>query len=468
MTTPTPDTEAFRDQVSTVDAQGKRVWLFPKKPSGKWFNRRKWVSYSLLAFLFAAPHLTLGGEQLVMLNVIERKFSFFGLVFYPQDMHIFAIAMVTLVLAVTFFTVVLGRLFCGWVCPQTIFMEMVFRRIEYWIEGDANAQRKLRAAPMSPSKFRKRALKHTLFWLISFAIANTFLAYLISSQGWRELVTSPPAEHLAGLTSMVVFTTVFYLVFSRFREQVCTVVCPYGRLQSVLLDRHSLVVAYDHVRGETRGRIQRGEDRSTSGKGDCIDCGLCVAVCPTGIDIRNGTQLECTNCTACIDACDQVMDKIGLEPNLVGYASAASIESKTAFSFTTKAKAYLAVFTGLMVVLGFVVVGRNDVEATILRSRGTLFERMDADTYSNVYDWSLLNKTSQPQAVTLKIEEGPGTLVLVGDGLELAPRQERHGQFLIEIDDAQLDAQRTELTIGVYIDDRLVDRQRTTFIGPFK
>ena len=294
----TPQGEHFRDSIATIDQQGKRAWIFPKKPVGRFYEYRKVVSYFLLAFLFSAPFIKIGGNQFILLNVLERRFNIFGFPFWPQDFHIFVIMMIIGVVFVIFFTVAYGRIFCGWICPQTIFMEMVFRRIEYWIDGDRGKQIRLDKMSWNAEKIRKRVLKWTVFLLISFLIANIFLAYLIGGDKVIQYVSEGPAAHLSTFISLSIFTGVFYFVFAWFRDQVCVIACPYGRLQGVLLDNKSIVVAYDYKRGEKeagRAKFKKKEDRVASGKGDCIDCFQCVHVCPTGIDIRDGTQLECVN-----------------------------------------------------------------------------------------------------------------------------------------------------------------------------
>src|SRR5690554_5978046 len=251
--------EIFRDRISTVDEHGKRIWVFPKKPFGKWFNRRQLVNYTLLAFLFITPFIKYKGEPFVMLNILERKFIIFGKIFWPQDFYLFALALIIGVVFVIFFTIIFGRIFCGWFCPQTIFMELVFRRVEYWIDGDFTHQKKLSKAPWNKEKIFKRVLKHTIFAIISFIVANLFLSYIISIDELWKIIREPVSQHIGGFTALMAFTAAFYYVFARLREQVCTTICPYGRLQSVLLDENSMVIAYDYKRGEGRAKFRKNE-----------------------------------------------------------------------------------------------------------------------------------------------------------------------------------------------------------------
>lgn len=459
---------SFRDHLSTLDDSGNRKWIYPKKPAGKFYNWRKWLSYLLLVVLFGGPHIKIGGEPLLMINILERKFVIFGQVFWPQDFYLFGLAMITFVLFIVLFTVAFGRIFCGWFCPQTIFMEMLFRRIEYWIEGDWKHQQRLDKMPWNAEKIRKKGIKHFLFLAISFIISNTFLAYIIGSDELITIITDPPAQHLLGLGLIIVFTLVFYGVFARMREQVCTNVCPYGRLQGVLLDRNSMIVAYDHKRGEGRSSFRKGEDRVAAGKGDCIDCNACVDVCPTGIDIRNGTQLECINCTACMDACNHIMDKVGYEPALVGYKSEESIESGKLFEYTTRLKAYTVVLSILVIAMLTLIITRADIGATVLRTPGMLYQEGENNTVTNLYNYKVINKTAEDITLTLKVVKGPGTVKLVGEEVLLESQGTGEGVLFIAVPKDELEKTKTKVTVGIFNGDKLLKKVRTNFIGPIK
>ena len=463
--------ENFRDSIGTISEEGKRAWVFPKKPSGRFYTYRKYVSYALLVFLFASPFVKVNGNQFLMFNVLERKFNIFGFPFWPQDFHLFVISMIIGVIFIALFTVAFGRIFCGWMCPQTIFMEMVFRRIEYWIDGDRGAQIRLDRAPWNAEKIRKRLLKWTVFFIISFLIANVFLAYLIGSDSLIGYVKDGPSQHMGTLAALLIFTAVFYFVFAWFREQVCIIACPYGRMQGVLLDDKSVVVAYDYKRGEGengRKKFRKNEDREALGHGDCIDCVQCVHVCPTGIDIRNGTQLECVNCTACIDECDTIMEKIGYPKGLIRYASEVEISDNIPFKFTPRMKGYAAVLTVLMVVLVGMLFLRNDLEATILRLPGQLYERKENNMISNVYTYKLINKTSRSVPdINFKLLSHNGTITFVkGSGFDVPAQELSEGTLFIEINNAALSGDKDKVKIGVYSGEELIETTTARFLAP--
>lgn len=457
----------FRDSISTIDKEGKRRWIFPKKPAGKYYNARTVVSIFLLLILFSGPFIRIGGEPLLMLNIIERKFVLFGQIFWPQDFYLFGLGMITFAVFVIVFTVAFGRIFCGWFCPQTIFMEMVFRKIEYLIEGDWKQQQALDKMKWNAEKIRKKVLKHGIFYSLSFLIANTFLAYIIGSDELLKTVGDPPSQHIGGLVSIIIFSAVFYGVFAHFREQACIVVCPYGRLQGVLLDRNSIVVAYDRLRGETRAKFRKNENRMEAGKGDCIDCRQCVDVCPTGIDIRNGTQLECVNCTACIDACNFMMKSVGQKPGLIRYASENEIADGKSFKITTRMKAYSAVLLLLIAAMTALLATRSDISATVLRTPGMLFQEQENGKISNLYNYKIINKTGREIPLTIKPLDGSIEIKMVGnEHIVVKQGDMAQGALFIYAEKKQLKKMKSKFTLGFYSGDELLYKTRTTFIGP--
>lgn len=460
--------EEFRDAIFTVDADGKRRYVHPKRVvKGRFVNPRRITAYALIAWLFIMPWLRVNGLPFIQLDVLHREFILLGQVFWPQDFHLLVLTMILGVLSVALFTVAYGRLFCGWVCPQTIFLEHVFRQIEYWIDGDRNAQIRLRQSPWNLEKIGKRVAKNALFLTVSFVISNTFLQYLIGTDAWVRLLTDGPSSHWSGFVGIWMFTGVFFFVFSWFREQVCLIVCPYGRLQGVLLDKNSLVIAYDRIRGEIRSRFRKGEDRSAEGKGDCVDCGLCVQVCPTGIDIRNGTQLECISCTACIDVCDSVMDQTGQERGLIRYASENEISSREPWKVTPRMKAY-GVIVGAVTLLWFtLLLFRAPVEATILRAPGLMFQDRGTEL-SNVYTFKVINKTPKDAVLELRLTspEG-GRLETVGSTQYTLPTQGlAKGSLLVYLPKEVVTGSETTLKIEVWVNGQVADVVSTQFYGP--
>ncbi|MFB9054071.1 cytochrome c oxidase accessory protein CcoG [Formosa undariae] len=468
----TPEHEGFRDSIGTLTEDGERAWVFPKKPKGRFYDKRKIVSYILLILLIVSPFIKINGNQFLMFNVLERRFNIFGFPFWPQDFKLFVMSMLIGVVFLALFTVAFGRIFCGWICPQTIFMEMVFRRIEYWIDGDRGKQMRLDRQPWNGEKIRKRLLKWFLFLVVSFFIANVFLAYLIGGDEVLTYIIEGPADHLSTLISLLIFTAVFYFVFTWFREQVCIIACPYGRLQGVLLDDKSIIVAYDHKRGEGengRKKYRKNEDREALGHGDCIDCFQCVHVCPTGIDIRNGTQLECVNCTACIDECDTIMDSIGYPRGLIRYASEDEIEKKEKFKFNARLKGYSAVLLILLIVWGGMLFSRNALEATVLRLPGQLYQHKENNVISNVFTYKLINKTNDEiDDVSFKLVGYPGEIKLVSTtDTFLVPGQGlAEGTLFIEIKQSDLKGDKNELTLEVYSHDELIETTTVSFLGP--
>ncbi len=511
--------ETFRDHLATVDEQGKRVWIYPKKPKGRFYDYRTWVSVAFLALFLITPFIKVNGEPLLLFNILERKFILFGLLFMPQDFYLFVLAMLTFVVFIVLFTVVYGRLFCGWVCPQTVFMEMFFRKIEYWIEGDANEQRRLDKRDWDVDKMKKKVLKHAIFFLIAVVVANYFLAYIIGMDAVLKIINEPLSKNLGGFAAMIVFSIAFYGVFAHLREQVCTTICPYGRLQSVLIIPETIVIAYDFIRGEPRGKLKKQKEplRKKTCKngcpdceacaaannivkniensvknaaistpsvlqlseirnpiseiktGDCIDCKLCVQVCPTGIDIRNGTQLECVNCTACIDVCDEVMDKIEKPRGLIRYDSLKGIQEQNRKLWTPRVAAYSAVLAVLFILDVVLLTARKDVETLILRSPGQMYQEVDNQHIKNLYTFQITNKTSTDLPITLKIKDNAGVLKFVGNTTpSVLKGQMTEGAFFIEMEKAKLTGMKTIIYVEVYSNGKFLNKVKTSFVGPME
>jgi len=457
--------QSYRDSIGTIGPDGKRKWVFPWQPKGKMYNRRTMLSVIYLCLFFGLPFLKHNGHPMFLFNVLERKFILFGAIFWPQDLVIFGVAMITFIIFVVMFTVAFGRIFCGWICPQTIFMEMVFRRIEYWIDGSAAHQIKLKNSPWTLEKIIKRVTKHVLFYWIALLISNTFLAYMIGLDDLLKIIKEPISLHKGGFTLIIIFSAVFYFVYAWFREQVCLIACPYGRLQGVMLDKNSIVVAYDFKRGEPRGHIHKGEDPQS--KGDCIDCGMCVKVCPTAIDIRNGTQLECVNCTACIDACDEVMVKVHKPKGLVRLTSENAITDERRKGMLWITKAYIAVLTLLLLILVALMVSRKNIDTTILRAPGILFQKLDSTHYSNLYQIKTINKTYTTAYLNLAVIEPKGAVVkMVGDSIKIKPESKYDGQFFLVLPAQEMTGHKTKVVFQIYHDGDIIETVKTNFLGP--
>jgi cytochrome c oxidase accessory protein FixG len=450
---------SFRDRPINLDEKGSRKWVYAKKPKGKWYKRRTVFSWFVLLFFVAVPFIRVNGNPFILLDITSRKFILFAAIFWAQDTLILALLMLSFVLFIVLFTVTFGRLWCGWACPQTIFLEMVFRKIEYLIEGDFRKRLKLDNGPWTGEKILKKTAKHSIFILISIAMTNTFLMWFIGNEKWMVLITEPVSSNISGFLIMLVVSGFFYWVYSYFREQICTMVCPYGRMQGVLLDSKSIVVSYDYKRGEPRGPKTQG---------DCIDCHQCISVCPTGIDIRNGTQLECINCTACIDQCNSVMKATGKDPGLIRFDSEHGIQSAHSKIWNARNRAYSVVLLILFSFFIYTLFSRPVIETTILRTPGLLFQENNDNTISNVYNIKIVNKTHEYLPLEIRLISHQGEIKMAGSKMDIQDQAMFESTFVLFIQKDLVISDKTEVEFGIFSENELIETYKTTFVGPLK
>ncbi len=401
MAAPRPSLES----VTTIGSDGSRPFVFPADVSGRFARARRVSALLLIAFYLSLPWIKIGGFPAVFLDVAARRFHLFGWTLAAQDLWLAFFLITGVGFSLFLVTALLGRIWCGWACPHTVFLDHVYRRIERWIEGDALARRKLAAAPLDAEKIFKRTLKHALYIVVSLLITHLFLAYFVSLPELWAMMREQPAAHWGAFGFVFVFAGLLYFNFAWFREQLCIVICPYGRLQSALIDDHSMVIGYDARRGEPRGKLHQSHTppASPSKSGDCIDCLRCVHVCPTGIDIRQGLQLECIGCTACIDACDDVMTRIQKPRGLIRY------DSQTRFAGgTTRWLRPRTMLYGVLLLIGALVTGwaLSTIKPAVIgltRITGAPYF-VDAHTVRNQFLVRLVNKRSVPASFQLHLE----------------------------------------------------------------
>ncbi len=418
------------DSLTTVNADGSRYILHPADVSGRFTTVRRWFGWLLIAVYVLLPWIPINGAPALFLDVENRRFHMFGLTLLTQDMWVFFFAISGLGFVLFFITAILGRLWCGWACPYTVFLEHVYRRVERWIDGDAPARRKLDAAPNDRRKIVRRTVKWTIYTLISAAIAHVFISYFVSVPRLYEFMREGPAEHMISFGVVFALTAILLFCFAWFREQFCIILCPYGRIQSALTDDDTVVIGYDPGRGEPRGKA------SDPNNGDCIDCFRCVQVCPTGIDIRNGLQLECIGCAACIDACDDIMRKLDRPTGLVRYDSTKGLQGLK--RRILRPRLWLYTVLGL---LGLAALGTTaffkarPIHAEVSRMRGAPYFQ-DGDVIRNHYQTRLINKRNQPVGFTFSLEDAPEGFTLSGvDGtLTLGALEEAQRPLVILAD----------------------------------
>lgn len=390
---------------------GGRDFVVPADVEGKYQRRRHIVFAALITLLALLPWLQIGGHPAVFLDLAQRSFYLFGATFNAQDTWLLFFAISGGAFGLIVVTALWGRLFCGYVCPQTVFLEGVYRRVERWIEGPRNLRLKRDQGDLTFARVWRKVLKHALFLLISFLIAHLVLSYFVSLPAVFQMVRSAPAEHPEAFAWAFGVTALLYGNFAWFREQMCLIICPYGRLQSALSDADTSLIGYDVKRGEPRGKLAKVEAAS---KGDCVDCGRCVVVCPTGIDIRNGLQLDCIGCAACVDACDEVMTRVGRAPGLIRYDSQRGLSGEPRRFL--RPRLWLYVFLAALGLLVSTLALRTRVpfEANLLRLPGAPFVLEEGNTrVRNALELHLVNK--QPASVTFELTgEGTGISYVFG------------------------------------------------------
>ncbi len=466
--------ENFRNSIGTMTKTGVRKWVYPKKPKGKFTNYRTILSWIFLTIFFLTPFIKLpNGNPLFKFDVLNTEFILFGFPFFTSDFFLLAIGMLTTVFFIVIFTNIYGRIFCGWLCPQTIFLEMVFRKIEYAIEGDRAKQIRLDKQEWNQEKIIKKGSKWTIYLLISIIVAHVFIAYIIGSEELINIIKQGPIENSGILITMLTVGGGFLFVFSWFREQACTLVCPYGRFQGVLIDKKSIMVSYDYKRGESkngRSKFKKTEDRNALGIGDCIDCHQCVAVCPTGIDIRNGSQLECVGCTACIDACDEIMVKIDKPKGLIRYASEEQIVSSEKFRLTPKIVAFsllLIVFVGITTSF---ILNRSNVEGRFFQMTGKDYQ-IENNYIMNYYRFNLINKTNQNQKVRIKISSHKNAkteLINESQLIDLQKAELKQGSMKVMIPKNEVHSYKEKIEFElVDQNNQKIDRFTSSFSAPF-
>lgn len=410
--TPTPPNLPTAEKVlTTLSQDGKRIWMRPKRSQGRYLNRRRVVGYILVVLFLVLPFVKIGGHPAIQLDVAARRFHLFGTTFHPTDSALLMLLALSVLLLVFWLTALFGRVWCGWGCPQTVYMELIFRPIENFFEGGPGRQRQLdKRKGVLPHP--RRMAKYGVFALIAFVLGNQFLAYFVGWEQLSEWMTGSPFDQPGGFGVMAVTTGLVFFDFAWFREQMCTVICPYARFQSALLDRHSLIVGYDALRGEARKRLKARTEGD--GSGDCIDCGACVTTCPTGIDIRDGLQLECIACTQCIDACDNVMDKVGKPRGLIRLSSQHAFENRTSATkgmLRGRVVAYPALILVLVGLLGFVGVHRGDADVTVLRQLNAPYV-VQGDGVRNQLRVKVVNRSAETQLYSLEIPGVDGSAIL--------------------------------------------------------
>jgi cytochrome c oxidase accessory protein FixG len=391
----------------TLNEDGSRNWIRPKPSPGTWWRRRQVVAYVLMVVFVAIPHIRIGGKPAFLMSFPKREFNLMGWTFLPTDTLLFMLFLFSSIIGIFLLTALFGRAWCGWACPQTVYLEFLFRPIERLFEGGYAGSRKLDRE----GKFwgARRVAKYAVYAVLSLFLAHTFLAYFVGTEQLAVWVTQSPWDQPTGFVVMAITTIAIWYNFTYFREQTCLIACPYGRWQSVLLDKQSIIVAYDYLRGEPRGK---GTEPRPDTMGDCIDCKACVTTCPTGIDIRNGLQMECVHCTQCIDACDAIMDKVGKPRGLIRYSSQEALAGKPRKLLRVRTVLYPLAFTLALSTMLVLLFNKETADVTVLRGLGAPFTEEADGTIANQVRIKIANRGDADARYTITLDGANGGRVI--------------------------------------------------------
>lgn len=457
------------DSVTTIREDGSRLFLHPADVRGRFTTWRRRTAWILIAVYLSLPWIQVGGHPAVFLDIGGRRFHLLGLTLAFQDAWLLFFVITGVGFGLFYVTALFGRVWCGWACPQTVFLEHVYRRIERLIEGDATERRALDAAPWTAGKFARRAGKQAAFIVVSAVIAHLFLAYFVSLPELWAMMREAPAEHWSAFLFVFVFAGVLYFNFAWFREQLCIVICPYGRMQSALTDEHTMTIGYDARRGEPRGKVRhaRADAPAAPPSGDCVDCLRCVQVCPTGIDIRQGLQLECIGCTACIDACDAVMTRLGRRPGLIRYDSQAGLDGGRTRWWRPRIALYSVLLLAGLTVAGWAVSRVRPASFGVTRLTGAPYF-VTAEAVRNQFLVRLVNKRDEPQRFVLELPDAPA--VVRRTGFEAPVELPGLGESVVPL---VLQVPRADYTGRFHVTVRVRDqagsyelRREIEFVGP--
>ncbi len=459
--------------LSTMTKEGKRNWLYPALSKGAYYTRRLIVAWGLIILFIALPLIKINGKPAVLIDFIHREFALFGLVFYPTDTLLLLLTGLSLVLAVILLTALLGRVWCGWACPQTVYLEFVYRPIERWIEGKEHVRKRRNDGPWDFDKIWRKSLRFLIYLVISLGLAHVFISYFV---GWHNLtawIQRPPTENW-GFFTMMAFTTGLILYdFGYFREQMCTITCPYARMQSVLLDEDSMIVSYDPNRGEPRAkRSKKKIAMEVAGdipaQGDCIDCYACVRTCPTGIDIRDGLQMECIACTQCIDACDVIMDNIGKPRGLIRYTSEYELAGKPTHTVRPRTIIYTTLIVGIVIALTTLIATRNSFDINVGRSAGEPFTVLPDGRINNRLRFRVRNQLNDPTSFNIEVIQPQGAqLQIIGASpVTLEPGEMKRIETFVMVPPEAFTDDRLEAEFELVFEDGKREKATFVLLGP--